>query len=118
MDAHYEFQKDFKSLLDLSAKALKEFSTPDFKTGNALASITNRRVWALIQAGRPKETVAIGLKGLNKLVSGSLNWYILAHYTLKAQLYIADYNRAIDLISLMIENPRFEYIGDNFKEIL
>ncbi len=115
--AHYEFQKDFKSLLDLSEKALKEFSTPDFKTGNALASITNRRVWALIQAGRPQETVTIGLKGLNKLVSGSLNWYILAHYTLKAQLYIADYNRAIELISLMIENPRFEYIGDNFKEI-
>ena len=115
--AHYEFQKDFNSLLELSEKAQKEFSAPDFKTGTALASISNRRAWALIQAGRPKETATIGLKGLNKQISGSLNWYILAHYTLKAQLYIGDYNKAIDLITQMIEHPRFENIGDNFKEV-
>ena len=115
--AHYEFQKDFNSLLELSEKAQKEFSVPDFKTGTALASISNRRAWALIQAGRPKETAVIGLKGLNKQISGSLNWYILAHYTLKAQLYIGDYNKAIDLISQMIGHPRFDNIGDNFKEV-
>ncbi len=115
--AHYEFQKDFNALLDLSEKALKEFSAPDFKTGIALSSITNRRAWALIQAGRPQETVSLGLKSLNKLISGSLNWYILAHYTLKAQLYTSDYSKAVDLISQMINNPRFENISDNFKEI-
>ena len=115
--AHYEFQKDFTALLELSEQAQKEFSAPDFKTGTALASISNRRAWALIQAGRPKETITIGLRGLNKLISGSLNWYILAHYTLKAELYLGEYNRAIDLITQMIEHPRFEYIGDNFKEV-
>jgi len=115
--AHYEFQKDFNSLLELSERAQREFSTPDFKTGTALSSITNRRAWALIQAGRSKETMTIGLKGLNKLISGSLTWYILAHYTLKAELYLGEYNKAIDLIAQMIQNPRFDNIGDNFKEI-
>lgn len=115
--ANFEFQKDFDGLLLLSEKALKEFSAPDFKTGIALASITNRRAWAFIQAGRPKEAIELGKKRLGLLVSGTLNWYVLAHYTLKGQLYEGDYVDAIEMIKLMFDHPRFDSIGDNFKEI-
>jgi len=117
MAAHYEFQKDYTALLELSEQALKEFNKPELKTGMAISSITNRKVWALLQAGRPKETIVIGLKGLNKLISGSVNWYVLAHYTLKAELYTNEFEKAIDLIAQMINHNRFDLIGDNFKEI-
>ncbi len=115
--ANYEYQRDFDGLLSLSEKALEEFSAPDFKTGIALASITNRRAWAFIQAGRPEDAVKLGKKRLGLLVSGTLNWYVLAHYTLKGQLYAGNYLEAIDLISEMISHPRFDGIGDNFKEV-
>jgi len=54
---------------------------------------------------------------MNTLVNGSLSWYLIAHYTLKAQLYAGAYIEAINLIKKMIDNPRFPKVKENFKEI-
>ena len=115
--ANLEYNRDYNGLLELSDKALKEFSKPEYKSGVAVASILIRKAYALIQAAKLKECIVLGTKNLSKLVYGSINWYVLAHYTLKAQLYNKDYEKSIALIDQMINNPRFSNVGLNFKEI-
>ena len=54
---------------------------------------------------------------MSRLPTGSVQWYRIAHYTLKAKIYHGDYLGAIDTITEMIENPKFLKLGDYFKEI-
>lgn len=115
--AYYEYVKDYKGLLLLSENALNEFNTPDFKTGNAISTINLRKLWALIQVEQIEESIKVGVKLMNRLPSGSVQWYRIAHYTLKAKLYKGDYSGAIDTITAMIDNPKFPKLGDYFKEI-
>ncbi len=115
--AYLEYTKDYKALLELSEKAYKDFNIPEYRSNTTLAGINLRRVYALIQAARYVDVIAYGNKDLNKLISGSLGWYFIAHYTLKAQLYNSNYKEAIDLIAQMLENPRFPKVQENFKEI-
>ena len=56
-------------------------------------------------------------KDMAKLPSGSLGWYFIAHYTLKAELYKNNYVKAIELISQMVDNPKFSKIGENYREL-
>ncbi|MGB3079486.1 MAG: hypothetical protein WBB31_10455 [Saprospiraceae bacterium] len=114
--AYFEYQKDFESLLTLSENMLKEFGS-EFKSGMFLQNISVRRAWAMIQAGRNDEAIKSGFKDLARIPAGTLGWYFVAHYILKAQLYKGDYQNAIALIKQMIENPKFQKIGENFKEI-
>jgi hypothetical protein len=114
--SYYEYQKDFESLLKLSDNILKELS-PKFRTAAFLQIINVRRAWALIQAGRNDEAVTSGFRDLSKIQSGTLAWYFVAHYILKALLYKGDYLRAIELITQMIDHPKFQRIGESFKEI-
>ncbi|HZV70198.1 MAG TPA: hypothetical protein VFG10_11670 [Saprospiraceae bacterium] len=114
--AYYEYLKDYDSLLTLSENILKEFGS-EFKTGTFLQNINVRRAWALIQAGRNDEAISSGLKDLSRIPNGSLGWYFIAHYILKAQLYEGNYSQAIQLITQMIDNTKFQKIGENFKEL-
>lgn len=115
--SYFEYIKDYHGLLMLSENALKEFNTPDFKTGNAISTISLRKLWALIQVEQIEESIKVGTKLMSRLSSGSLQWYRIAHYTLKAKLYHGDYTGAIDTISEMVVNPKFLKLGDYFKEI-
>ena len=117
MAAYYEYEKDYTSLLALSENTLKEFNTVDLKSSIPRTNISLRRMWALIQAGRIDETVTIGLKELSKTVPGSVTWYRIAHYTLKGQMFRGDYKRAIDLLSLMINHPKFSKLSENYREV-
>ncbi len=114
--AYYEYQKDFEALLKLSDNILNEFGS-EYKSASFIQSINVRRAWALIQAGRNDEAISTGLKDMARIQSGSLGWYFIAHYTLKAELYKGDYIESIQLISQMIDHPKFQKIGDNFKEL-
>ncbi|MGB4850192.1 MAG: hypothetical protein WBP41_19870 [Saprospiraceae bacterium] len=114
--AYYEYQKNFDALLKLSDEILKDFGS-EFKSAQFLQIINVRRAWGLIQSGRNEEAIASGYKDMAKIPVGSLGWYFIAHYTLKAQLYKGDYHQAINLITLMIDNPKFQKIGENFKEL-
>ncbi|MGB4849755.1 MAG: hypothetical protein WBP41_17650 [Saprospiraceae bacterium] len=113
----FEYSKDFNSMLELTKNALKEFSAPELRTGPTLISIHLRRMYALIQTGMYNEAIAIGEMELKKLPTGSQPWYLLAHYVLKAQLYIPDYNQAIHLIKIIIENAKYQKIGESYKEL-
>lgn len=115
--AFYEYNKNYEALLDLSNQALVEFSSPDLKSGTILQNINIRKAWALIQAGRNNETISIGTKEMSRLPSGSLGWFFIAHYTLKAHLYRSDYNKAIELITIIINNPKFNKLGVNYREL-
>jgi hypothetical protein len=115
--AYYEYQKDYEALLKLSDATLKELSTPDLRSNFSAHNINLRKAWALIQAERYEDAVLIGKKDLAKLPSGSLGWYFIAHYTLKAELYQGHYDKAIDLITQMVENPKFSRIGENYREL-
>lgn len=117
MAAYYEYEKDYASLLSLSEVTLKEFNSTELKSSLPRTNISLRRMWALIQAGRIDETVSIGLKELNKAVAGSVTWYRIAHYTLKGQMFRGDYKRAIDLISIMINHPKFPKLSENYREV-
>ncbi|MEP6794050.1 MAG: hypothetical protein ABJB16_06970 [Saprospiraceae bacterium] len=114
---YFEYAKDFSSLLDLTESALKEFNTPEFKSGPALFSINLRRIYALIQIGSFTSAISIGKAELEKVPSGSQPWYLMAHYVLKAQLYLPDYRNAIELIKSIIESPKFVKLGDSYKEL-
>lgn len=114
--AYYEYNKDYGSLLELSESILSEF-TSDFKSATLIQSIILRKVWALIQAGRNDETINLGISNLSKLSPGTLGWFVLAHYTLKAQLYKAEYKDAISLISQIVEHPKLQKIGETYKEL-
>ncbi|MEP7198142.1 MAG: hypothetical protein ABI851_16610 [Saprospiraceae bacterium] len=114
--AYLEYLKDFEALLSLSDSILKEYGA-QFNSGMFFQNINLRRAWALIQAGRNDEAITSGLKDLARLPNGTLGWYFIAHYILKAQLYKGDYKQAIQLITQMIENPKFQKIGENFKEL-
>ncbi len=114
--AFYEYQKDFESLLTISDDISKKFSS-EFKSAIFIQTVNVRKAWALIQAGRNDEAISSGLKDLNRIPSGSLGWYFIAHYTLKAQLYKGDYRQSIHLIKQMIDNSKFQKIGENFKEL-
>lgn len=115
--AYYEYAKDYNSLLHISNQAIKEFGVLEFKAGSALSSIHLRKVYALIQAGRNEETIALGKKDLLRIPPGSPSWFFMAHYTLKAQLYKGDYIDSIHLISEVINHPKFLNMGDNYKEL-
>lgn len=114
--AFLEYQKDFDMLLKISDNILKEFGT-EFKSASFLQTISIRRLWSLIQAGRNTEAISAGIHDMSKIQSGSLGWYFIAHYTLKAQLYSGNYQQATLLITQMIDNPKYLKIGDNFKEL-
>ncbi len=113
----FEFTKDFASMLELTNDALKEFSTPDYKSGSALFSINLRRIYAFIQTGMYSKAIQIGKIELEKLPLGSQPWYLMAHYVLKANLYLADYTKAIELIKIILDNSKFQKIGDSYKEL-
>ena len=115
--SYYEYVKDYVGLLNLSDNALKEFNSPDFKTGTAISAISLRKLWALIQVEQIEESIKFGTKLMSRLPTGSVQWYRIAHYTLKAKIYHGDYLGAIDTITEMIENPKFLKLGDYFKEI-
>ena len=115
--SYFEYIKDYQKLLEISDNALKEFNTPDFKTGNAISAISLRKLWALIQVEKTEEAIKVGTKLMNRIPSGSVQWYRIAHYTLKAKLYFGDYFGAIDTITDMVENPKYVKLGDYFKEI-
>ena len=104
-------------MLISSEAALKEFSSPDFRTGNAISTISVRKLWALIQVGQNKEAITEGKRLMNQLSPGSVQWYRIGHYTLKAQIYSGNYSGAIETITEMIENPKFQKLGDYFTEI-
>lgn len=115
--AYLEYTKNYIELLEISEKAYVTFNVPEYRSHTALSTINLRIVYSLIQAGRFNEVVRIGYKDMNTLVNGSLSWYLIAHYTLKAQLYAGEYHDAIELIKRMIDNPRFPKVKENFKEI-
>ena len=115
--SYFEYIKDYHGLLSISDTALKEFSSPDFKTGNAISAISLRKLWALIQVEQIEESIKVGTKLMSRKPQGSVQWYRIAHYTLKAKLYRGDYAGAIGTITEMIENPKFAKLGDYFREI-
>ena len=115
--AYYEYMRDYESLLKISDAALNELGTPELRTNLSLHSINIRKAWTLIQIGRFDDVVKIGTKDMKDLPSGSIGWYVIAHYKLKAFLYKGDYKNAVDLIKSMIEEPLFTKIGGNFREI-
>lgn len=114
---YYEFIRDFESLLHLSDTILKEMIGPDKRTIQSVSSINLRKILALLQLGRNDQTIFLGSKELKKLNEGSLAWYFMAHYKLKAHIYKEDYKNAVDLIRLMIENPLFSKLGGNYREL-
>jgi hypothetical protein len=115
--SYFEYIKDYNSLLISTDKALKEFNAPDFKTGNAISTISLRKLWALLQVGKVGETVRVGVNLMQSLPSGSVQWYRIAHYTLKAKLYNEDYSGAVQTVSQMIEHPKYSSLSSYFKEI-
>jgi hypothetical protein len=115
--SHFEYSKDYKSLLLLSENALKEFSSKEFSSELSLFMIQVRQLWALIQAGRLDETINVGNNALNKISSNDINWYRLAHYVLKAQLYSKQYENAVNLICKIILSPKFSKLNEYYHEI-
>ncbi|MBK9982551.1 MAG: hypothetical protein IPP15_09010 [Saprospiraceae bacterium] len=115
--ALYESQNDYNSIFQLSDKTYKELIKSKNKSNIILQNINLRRAFALIQLGRFEESISIGTKDMKNLPSGSLGWYFIAHYKLKALLYKADYGNAIKLIKLMLEDPGFSKLGGNHKEL-
>lgn len=115
--AYYEYVKDYDAILAISEKAIREFNAPDFKSGNALFSINLRKAWALIQAGRNLDAIKMGTKEMARLPQGSLGWYLMGHYTLKAYLYNEDYISAIKLLTHLIQHPQYPKLSENYKEL-
>lgn len=114
---YYEFIKDYNSLLELLNNVEIEFSNPDFKAGFAFNTIALRKCWALIQGGRNKEAAKTGLNQLKKMQVGSNGWYFMCHYIIKAQIYDGDYVSASKLITEMVNHPKFDRLGENYKEL-
>ena len=115
--AYYEFTKNYNSLLTLSEEALKEFSSPEFKSEAVISNINIRRLWSLIQSGQFKQAYSLGTKLMSKLQIGSNAWYRVSHYTLKARIYSGDYAQSIELLTQIIENPRFNKTSEYYKEL-
>jgi hypothetical protein len=115
--SYFEYTKDYKSLLTLSEGALREFASKEFSSELSLYMIQVRQLWALIQAGRLEETILVGQKSLNKISANDVNWYRLAYYVLKAELYSKNYENAVDLICNIISSPKFPKLNEYYHEI-
>ena len=115
--SYYEFHKDYRSLLSLTEETLKEFSSKEFSSEANISNIQIRNLWALIQAGRLEDTINFGIKAINKIQPAETNWFRLNYYILKAQLYSKKYFDAVQLITKIISNPRFNKISDYYHEI-
>ncbi len=115
--AFYEYSKDFDSMLELTKDALKEFNHPEFRTGPTLISIYLRRIYAFIQTGLYSQAITLGKTEMDKLPAGSQSWFLLAHYVLKAQLYSEKYLDAAHLIKNIVDNPKFQKLGESYKEL-
>lgn len=115
--AYYEYTKDYNSLLQISTDAIKEFSSPEFRSDAVLSNINIRRLYSLIQSGEFNMAYSLGAKLLAKLQIGSNAWYRVAHYTLKAHLYAGDYENSINLLKIIIENPKFNKSSEYYKEL-
>ena len=115
--AYYEFTKNYNLLLELSEDAIKDFSSPEFKSEAVLSNINIRRLWSLIQSGQFVSAYSLGGKLLSKAQVGSNAWYRVAHYTLKAYIYNGDYSQSIDLLKQIIENPKYNKSSEYYKEL-
>lgn len=115
--AYLEYTKKYDQLLEISKKAYKEFSAPQYRSTRTLAGINLRIVYALLQENKFDEVLKIGYRDLNRLAFGSFGWYLIAHYTLKAELYKGDYAKAVSLISKMMDTNKFKKVPNNFQEI-
>jgi hypothetical protein len=115
--SYFEFTKDYNSLLSLTEQTLKEFSSKEFSSETNINNIQIRNLWALIQAGRLEDTINVGHKALNKVSSDEVNWFRINYYILKAHLYSKKYNKAVDLIYRIINNPKFPKINEYYHEI-
>lgn len=114
---YLEYARDYEGLIVLSDQTIKELSTPKYRSNDFRQNLDLRKAAALIQLGRNAEAILLGTKDMKTLPPGSLGWYFIAHYKLKAQLYKGDYKNAVDLIKLMIENSLFSKIGGNYREL-
>ena len=103
--------------MTLTEEALKEFSSPEFKSEAVISNINIRRLWSLIQSGQFKQAYSLGTKLMSKLQIGSNAWYRVSHYTLKARIYSGDYAQSIELLTQIIENPRFNKTSEYYKEL-
>lgn len=115
--AYYEYQKKFNELLKLSDEIIKEFNTIESKSSVFINNVNVRKLWALIQAGRNREAIAIGLKEMKFLQPGTMSWFFIAHYTLKAQLYNGSFIQSVSLITEIINSPKFNKIGESYQEL-
>lgn len=115
--AFYEYNKDYESMLNISESILKDLSHHDSISSVTISAINVRRLWALIQAGRLEDTVSNGYKAMTKTNEGSVAWYRLAHYVLKAILFQKKYSRGVDLISQLMKHPKYIKLIDYYQEI-
>jgi hypothetical protein len=115
--AYYEYKKDYESMLKLSASILQELISIESISAASISAINVRQLWALIQAGRLEETIELGLKSMAKAASLRLAYYRLGHYTLKAYLYLKEYDKAINFISKIMNHPNYQKLTDYYTEI-
>ncbi|MGB4846488.1 MAG: hypothetical protein WBP41_01145, partial [Saprospiraceae bacterium] len=115
--AYYEYIKEYNLLLELCELTIHKLNPKDLHSKSFDHNINIRKAWALIQAGRNDEAILLATKDMKNLPSGSLGWYFIAHYKLKAFLYKGDYGNGVKLIKLMVEEPGFSKLGGNHKEL-
>lgn len=113
----FEYQNSFNNILKISDNILNEIYSSKIISKTFIQNVNLRKSWAFIQTGRNNEAINLGFKGLNEIESGSIGWYLMAHYTIKALLYKGEYKSTIELITDMIENKKFQNISDNYKEL-
>src|SRR4030095_12426118 len=80
-------------------------------------NINLRIVWALIQMGSFNLAINISSKDMRSMPSGSIGWYFMAHYKIKALIYNREFETSVDLIKALIENQGFAKIATNYKEL-
>lgn len=113
----FEFNRDFHKLLTLCDNAEIEFSTKELYSVSSITAVRQARLWTLIQLGRYSECIYKGLPELSREELAATNWYSFLHYTLKAYLYSANYEKAEELIAYCINHKNYKRLNVELKEV-
>jgi hypothetical protein len=87
------------------------------KSITQIQSIYIRKLWATIQLKKYKEAISEGINYSKLSPEGSIQWYILNLYVVKASLYQKEYIRAFKIFNKILNLKKFKSLNNALKEI-
>lgn len=114
---YLECVKDYDSIIQECNTMESLLIENTIKSITQIQSIYIRKLWATIQLKKYKEAISEGINYSKLSPEGSIQWYILNLYVVKASLYQKEYIRAFKIFNKILNLKKFKSLNNALKEI-